>query len=107
MKAINFEAITIRQKISSRGGGIEIDLGKIYKKWSGHKMSAYQNYLGGGLLGRVLGDCTLKGTNDPKLAEVMRQLKEYFHSLTNPDPDEQPWESMSYEERQRMPVSGY
>ena len=105
MKAINFEAITIRLQVSGRGGGIEIDLGKIYKKWAGHKMTAYQNYLGGGMLGRILGDCTLKGTNDHKLAEVMRQLKEYFHSLTNHEGNE--WEQATFEQNQRRPTSAY
>jgi hypothetical protein len=104
IKAIDFEAITLRSSITSRGGGIEIDLGKVYKKYKGHKMTAYQNYLGGGLLGKVLGDCTLKVTNDPKLAEIMKQLKQYFHGLTNPESE---WETKSFEENQNMPISGF
>ena len=48
MKKINFEKITLRSKISSRGGGIEISLNSL--GFRDMKMSAYQNYLGGGLL---------------------------------------------------------
>ena len=43
MKKINFAEITLRQEISSRGGGIEIDLTTLGFK--DEKMSVYQNYL--------------------------------------------------------------
>jgi len=47
-KKITFEEITLRLEISSRGGGIEIDLTR--KGFPNQKMSAYQNYLGGGIV---------------------------------------------------------
>jgi len=50
-KKITFEEITLRLEISSRSGGIEIDLTR--KGFPNQKMSAYQNYLGGGMLGKV------------------------------------------------------
>ncbi len=47
-----------REKYSSRGGGIEIDLTPY--GFEGERMSAYQNYLGGGMLGGIANDCTIK-----------------------------------------------
>ena len=41
----------IREKLSSRGGGIEIDLTPF--GFDGERMTAYQNYLGGGMLGSI------------------------------------------------------
>lgn len=106
MKATNFEKITLRQQISSRGGGMEIDLSHFGKKYSGEKMTAYQNYLGGGMLGRVCNDCTIRDwQNDEKLVEIAEKLAEYFHSLTNPDEDE--WESVTFEQNQNLPLSAY
>lgn len=113
MKQINFEPITLRLKVSSRGGGIEIDLSSLGFK--GERMAAYQNYLGGGLLGAVCVNDTVRQKGKPfiteqqtvKLMQIGEQLKKYYHSLTNPDPDEQPWESQTFEQNQNMPVSGY
>lgn len=108
-KAIQFSEITIRQQISSRGGGIEIDLTRF--GFSGHKMSAYQNFLGGGMLGKVCANNTIQAFNRPcsekrkaKLDKITERLKMYFHELTNPDTE---WESQSYEVNQTMSVSAY
>lgn len=108
---INFEKITIRQEISSRGGGIEIDLSSL--GFEDEKMVAYQNYLGGGMLGRVVTQNTLQHvkkvpfmdeSDAKKLDEISMELRKYFFSLTNPDSE---WESQSYEQNQNMPVSAY
>jgi len=110
MKQINFEPITLRLEVSRRGGGIEIDLSSLGFK--GEKMAAYQNYLGGGMLGAVCVNDTIRAKHKivelslaQELDEIGEQLKQYYHSLTNPDEDE--WESVSYEQNQNMPVSGY
>ena len=110
MKEINFEAIVLRQEISSRGGGIEIDLTTLGFK--DEKMSAYCNYLGGGMLGRICENNTIKAYDKVistkkqlKLEQIGEALKKYFHSLVNPSEDE--WESMSYEQNQEMSVSAY
>ena len=105
MKAINFKKITLRLQASNRGGGIEISLDTL--GYPGVKMTAYQNYLGGGMLGSIQNDCNMPTNEwqaDPKLVEISEQLKRYFHSLTNPDTE---WEGQSYEQRQNMPVSAY
>lgn len=109
MKAIDFESITLRQEVSSRGGGIEINLTTL--GFEGEKMAAYQNYLGGGLLGSIQVNDTIRRQTmlcdedtAVKLDEIGEQLKKYFHSLTNPDTE---FEGMSYEQNQNMPASGY
>lgn len=102
----------LREEISTRGGGIEIDLSPFGFK--GQKMSAYQNYLGGGLLGAVCSNDTIRRQsfrdqqtekNNAKLDKIAEELKKYFHSLTNPEGQE--WEERSYEQNQDMPVSAY
>ena len=105
-KNINFEEITIRQQISHRGGGIEIDLSSIAKSYDGQKMTAYQNYLGGGMLGAIANDCTIKEwKNNQRLLEIADGLSRYFHDLTNHDEDE--WESATFEQNQNRPLSAY
>ena len=98
-----FKKCIIRQEVSSRGGGVEIKLDSFgYKD---QKMTAYQNYLGGGLLGSVQSDCTIpkeKRTQD--LIDLSEELKKYFHNLTNPDSE---WEGSSFEQNQTRPSSAY
>jgi len=93
----------LRQQVSTRGGGIEIDLTPFGYKYM--KMTAYQNYLGGGILGSINNDCTLKDwEDDPKLIDIAKHLSMYFHKLTNPECE---YEGMSFEDRQNLPTSAY
>lgn len=99
----NFENTIIRQQISSRGGGIEIDCTDF--GFAGVRMTAYQNYLGGGMLGAVCGDCNASDWKEhEELVELNRELREYFHNLTNPDTE---WESSSFEDNKKRAVSAY
>ena len=94
----------IREKLSSRGGGIEITLDNF--GYEGEKMTAYQNYLGGGMLGSISSDCTMScWREDSKLLEVSQELKRHFHKLTNPENDE--WASATFDEIQARPSRGY
>lgn len=98
-----FKDKIIRAEITSRGGGIEIDLQEF-----GHngRMTAYQNYLGGGMLGRVVSDCNIENWKDnDELVEIAYELRQYFHSVTNPDDSD--WESVSFEQNQKLPISAY
>lgn len=89
MKTIDFEEITLRFKSSSRGGGIEIDLSSIAKKYQRQKMTAYQNYLGGGLLGSIQNDCTIKDWREnANLCRIASQLSKYYFDMTNDEEDE-------------------
>ena len=104
------EQSVIRQELSHRGGGIEIDLGVFTPSWEGEKMSAYQNYLGGGMLGSIQNDCTIDNWEFTQiigltLKDIGEELKRYMHELTNHSEDE--WESQSYEDNQQMSASAY
>jgi len=110
-KKINFEDITLRKQISSRGGGIEIALDSF--GFFNEKMAAYQNYLGGGILGRICVNDTVRAYNDGEdisdhdnqaLDQIGEQLMQYFHELTNPDSE---WEGMTFDENQNLPISGF
>ena len=93
----------LRQQITRRGWVIEIDLTPFGYKYM--KMTAYQNYLGGGMLGSINNDCTLRDwEDDPKLVDIAKHLSMYFHGLTNPDDE---YEGMSFEDRQSSPTSAY
>lgn len=102
---IDFEELTLRLEVSHRGGGVEIDLEPLgYPQ--GAKMSAYQNYLGGGMLGRIQNDCNLRDWHDIEgLPEIAEGLARYFHSLTNPEGDE--WLDLDFEINQGLPASAY
>lgn len=102
---LDFETITLRLQASNRGGGIEIDLEPLgYPE--GAKMTAYQNYLGGGMLGAVQNDCNIKDWESvdglPGIAEA---LARYFHAITNPEGD--PWVDFDFKQNQAMPASAY
>jgi hypothetical protein len=102
MKTLDFEPITLRIEVSHRGGGIEIDLSDFGKKYIGHKMTAYQNYLGGGMLGAIGNDCTYPNWRDNRnLVKIAENLAMYFHDFTNRSDDE--WESATFEQNQRRP----
>ena len=102
-KKIHVSELVIRERLSSRGGGIEIDLTR--KGFAGQKMTAYQNYLGGGMLGSILNDCTKRDWQDnKKLVKIALELRQYMHSLTNPDSE---WEGCSFENSEMRTASAY
>ena len=97
----------MRLEASHRGGGIEVDASE-YLNLPGAKISAYQNYLGGGLLGSIQSDrnFTVDSDKSSKAAsELQEALKRYFHNLTNHVDEE--WEEASFEDNQNRPVSAY
>ena len=104
------EKAVIRQELSYRGGGIEIDLGVFSNAFEGEKMTAYQNYLGGGMLGKICNDCTIDNwqfvrTTKCVLSEIAEELSKYMHDLTNHSDCK--WESETYEANQNKDVSAY
>ena len=67
----------LREQYTKRGGGIEISLDSY--GYTGEKMSAYQNYLGGGMLGSVQNDCTIGDwQSNMELIDVAMELKILF-----------------------------
>jgi hypothetical protein len=84
------EGHTIRLEASHRGGGIEIDAAE-FLGIEGARMTAYQNYLGGGMLGSVQNSYNLvihgaiegKRTTRGKVEKLAEALKRYFYNITN------------------------
>jgi hypothetical protein len=99
----------LREKFSSRGGGVEIDLTPLGFK--GHKMSAYQNYLGGGMLGSIQSNDTIRSqvsnirlqlefsNRFEELNTIAEKLKKYYHQESGQDGE--------FEETQKRYVSAY
>ncbi len=98
----------LRCEASYRGGGIEIDCTELFPYIEEARMTAYQNYLGGGILGAIQSDNNFEGVlkkKDRQKFEGLREaLKRYFHNLTN---HEDEWESETYEQNQRKPKAAY
>jgi len=99
----------VRLDVGYRGGGIEIDCGALFPYIEDARMSAYQNYLGGGMLGAIQSannfESELKTKDHKKFGALREALQRYFHNLTNHEGDE--WEEATYEENQRRPKSAY
>ena len=100
------EENTTRSEAGSRGGGIEIDVSELFGV-DDAKISAYQNYLGGGMLGAICSNANFNPApvQQAGFEEISEALKKYFHALTNHVGDE--WEEASFEENQARPVSAY
>ena len=103
MKPQQIKNRTIRLETSYRGGGIEIHLDGLKRnKYKGVKMTAYQNYLGGDMMGAIGNSCNLRGWRDDSyLVEIAEELARYYHGLTHDE-----WDT-SFEEYQVRPISAY
>lgn len=107
------EGHTLRLDVSHRGGGIEIDASE-FTGIEDLKMTAYQNYLGGGMTGSVQG-CIEPHWHDgtkeqrTRAVELNEALKHYFYCLSNEEvADWDEWAtSQSYQDRQNRPASAY
>ena len=66
-----------REEISHRGGGVELDLTAY--GYEDEYLSAYQNYLGGGMRGAVANSCTIEDWEmDEKLVRLASELRDYY-----------------------------
>ncbi|TXG76677.1 hypothetical protein E6P97_03145 [Patescibacteria group bacterium] len=67
----------LREKLSYRGGGVELDLTEF--GYEDELLSAYQNYLGGGMRGSIANSCTIEDWQmDEKLLRLAEELRDYF-----------------------------
>ena len=74
---MNIADYITREEYSYRGGGCELDLTAF--GYEDEFLSAYQNYLGGGLLGSIGNSCTVEDwRNDDKLVKLANKLSDYF-----------------------------
>lgn len=104
------EENTLRCEVSYRGGGIEIDVSELFG--DGAKMTAYQNYLGGGIAGAICSDYNFIwfGKKEKLKERMAEELKKYFFSLNSGGGDEYMQEKVicgSYEKNQSFPTSAY
>ena len=98
------ETNILREQITYRGGGVEIDLTDF--GYEGAKMTAYQNYLGGGMLSSIGNDCTIREwRDDATLCMIAEQLAMYYHEQTNQLHDE--WSATTFEQVQNRPLKAY
>ncbi len=103
----------LRVDYSRRGGGIEIDCSELFPYIEGNLgMTAFQNYLGGGLLGAVQSDNNFKDDVQKKdlkkFNDLEEALKKYFFRLTNEEASEyDEWAEQSFEQNQGMPKSAF
>ena len=74
---MSIEEYITREDYSYRGGGVELDLTEF--GYEDELMSAYQNYLGGGIRGSVANSCTVEDWRmDEKLVRLAERLSEYY-----------------------------
>lgn len=103
MKQYDFKSATIKSEFG-RSNFIKITLKPFGLDG---EMVAWQNYGGGGMLLKIVAthDCPTKDKRKLKKLESLKEgLKRYLHSITNP---EEGWESVTYEQNQKMPFSAY
>jgi len=98
----------VRCEASYRGGGIEISLDELLGL-EDYKMTAYQNYLGGGMLGSIANSYNfsikeLPETKQEKVRKITDTLNRYYHDLTVHNDE---WENCTYEQGQNKPVSAF
>jgi len=104
------EQNTLRCEAGYRGGGIEVGLDRLLGNKKGYKITAYQNYLGGGMLGSICNSANfafedLTEKQQLKVIKLRQDLNKYFHALTNHEGDE--WEETTFEQCQNRPESAY
>lgn len=106
---------TLRLEATHRGGGIEIDASAYLNansKWP-LKMTAYQNYLGGGMLGSVQSSIEGRLRDYPKSVQTRAlkladALKRYYHDITNEAAGEyDDYAGSDYDANQNRPGSAY
>lgn len=99
------------------GGTLKIDVSSLFDDYiNGYPaiMGAYQNYLGGGMRGAIVGASMFRPSDlnddDREVYDILiERIKRYAHAITNNDDldmnDE--WNTMSYERQQSLPASAY
>lgn len=101
--------------ISYRGGNLKVDASELFESLSDRAIvGAYQNYLGGGIAGRIVGASMfmpddLESESERELFPVVLEACQMlFHELNNGGGDDYMQENHSdYDFNQGLPVSGY
>jgi hypothetical protein len=101
---------TIEFEAGYRGGILKVDVSSLFPNVKDAIAGASQNYLGGGLLGKIESgrNFNIADLNEEELKvyyEFTDAVKRYFHEYTRHTGEE--FEDMSYEDNQEMPKSAY
>jgi hypothetical protein len=105
---------TIDCDISYRGGTLKVDVGELFPNVENAVMGAYQNYLGGGIAGSIVGAAQFEPSELSKkdqvtFYELKEVIKKYFYDLNQGGGDDYMVENVnSYKKNQNLPIiSGY
>lgn len=107
----NIEDHIIKSDVSYRGGVLKVDVSELFSDVDNAIMGAYQNYLGGGLAGAVIGaaqfDPEELSAKDQKIFFTLKEeIKKYFYDLNGGGGDEYMVKEVnSYEKNQALPGS--
>lgn len=112
--SFDIEAHVTECDASYRGGTIKVDVSELFPNVEDAVMGAYQNYLGGGLRGAIVGAAMFESdelsAKDQKVFEDLKErIKRYFYDITA-DPENSmndECNTLGYEKQQSLPVSGY
>jgi hypothetical protein len=117
MKTKNYTAFIEKNlkecDVSYRGGTIKVDVSELFPEVENPIMGAYQNYLGGGMAGAIVGasmfePSELSAKQQKVFEELKEQIKQFFYNVNAGGGDEYMVENVnSYEKNQNLPVSGY
>lgn len=118
MKNFSIEDHVTACDVSYRGGIIKVDVSSLFpevEEWGEDAiMGASQNYLGGGIAGRITSGAMFdkeRLSKDQQVVyeELADEIKKYFYDLNNGGGDEYMQEEGNggFEENQRRAVSGY
>jgi hypothetical protein len=112
--SFDIEAHTISGDVSYRGGSLKVDVSSLFPNLDEPAvMGAYQNYLGGGIAGAIVGASQFNpaalGKADQKVFLALRErIKKHFYALNQGGGDEYMVENVnSFEQNQKLPTSGY
>lgn len=109
----DIESNIIECNISYRGGTLKVNVSEIFPNVSEPIMGAYQNYLGGGIAGAVVGGAMFSpdelNEKERKVFEVLNErIKKFFYNVNAGGGDDYMVENVnSYKRNQNLPVSGY
>lgn len=97
----------IREHITSRGGGIEIDCGPM--GWDSVKVSAYINYLGGDMFGGIGNSCTHPNLleEDEGIRDIAREARYILHEKLFGEGPTAGGPYNTYKQLKTRPVSAY
>jgi hypothetical protein len=104
--------------ISYRGGVLKVDVSSLFPKLENPVIGAYQNYLGGGMAGAIVGGASFEPSElskkDQKVFYALKEaIKKYFYDINNGGGDDYMQENVTgggkkgYLKNQNLPVSGY